>query len=458
MLNSKGGIFCSFAAALGSESLSEYEDFKELLRERLGSSLTWLSSSHENGLGWFDLPEASVTEVEHIASWLAGYDAIVHVGIGGSALANLMLHQALASYYHNEKNTKSGPLFYLADNPDPDKASAIWQEVSRKKCALIGVSKSGATVETMALFLWFRDQMQKQNNGEAVDEHLLVVTDPNQGVFRSFAEQSGCKVLSIPPSVGGRYSALASGGLVTAAALGVNIRELLEGALDMKERILSESDPNTNSALHLALLQIFHEKKKRPISVWMPYSSRLERFAEWYAQLWAESIGKNGRGTTPVRALGAVDQHSQVQLYVEGPDDKFYTLIRVRNFQQDLALPHIKDASLNDLSYLEGQFIGEMLGYEAKSTAAALARIKRPLFWLEMERITPYSIGQLIFFYECVTALTGYLMNINPFDQPGVEQGKKYAFGLMGREGYEDAAADVNSIFDKISRGIRCIG
>ena len=457
MSSKKEGVFCSFAAALGKESPLDFDLLKEQLRDRLALSLTWLSSSEE-GLGWVDLPEASITEVEQVANWLAGYEAIVHVGIGGSALANLMLHQALSDYYHNETDKKTGPLFYLADNPDPDKASAIWEQVAGKKCALIGVSKSGATVETMALFLWFRDQMQKENSGESVDQHLLVITDPKQGVFRSFADQASCKVLSIPPSVGGRYSALASGGLVTSAALGVNIRELLEGAHDMKKAILSEGDPDKNAALVLALLHIFHEKKARPLSVWMPYSSRLERFAEWYAQLWAESIGKDGKGTTPVRALGAIDQHSQVQLYVDGPDDKFYTFVRIRNFQKDLSLPLVPDSSLNALSYLGGQFMGEMLGYEAKSTAATLAKLGRPLFWIEMERVTPYTVGQLIFFYECVTALTGYLMEINPFDQPGVEQGKKYAFGLMGREGYGEAAADVHRVFDQIANGTKRIG
>ena len=411
-------------------------------------ALDWLQSGGE-GLGWFHLPDLDSAPIMAAAEWLKTFDSIIHVGIGGSALGNLMLNQALLPDFYNELPAeKRGPRFYLADNPDPQKANAIWEQVRGSRCALIGVSKSGATAETMSQFLWFRSKMQEECG--CADERILVITDPEKGVFRAFASDTGCRSLEIPSTVGGRYSVLSAGGLLSAAALGIDIQALLEGAAAMRSRIIS--DPcSVNPAYQLAALHYFHEKSQRPMAVLMPYSSRLERFAEWFAQLWAESIGKNGMGTTPIRALGAVDQHSQVQLYTEGPDDKLYTLIYVKNHGVEIAVPTVAESSLKPLAYLSGQKMGEMLGFEAKSTAAALIKAGHPVIWIEMDEITPYAMGQLIFFYECVTALTGRLMGVNPFDQPGVEQGKCYTYGFMGREGYKSHAEEAILLFGKIT-------
>lgn len=417
----------------------------------LEGSLDWLGSGGD-GLGWFALPDLDCAPIIAIAEWLRTFDSIIHVGIGGSALGNLMLNQALLPEFYNElPKEKRGPRFYLADNPDPQKANAIWEQVRGSRCALVGVSKSGATAETMSQFLWFRSKIQEECS--AADDRILVITDPEKGVFRAFASETGCRSLEIPSTVGGRYSVLSAGGLVSAAALGIDAQALLAGAAAMRAKIISDRSI-TNPAYQLAAVHHFHEKSRRPMVVLMPYSSRLERFAEWFAQLWGESIGKNGMGTTPIRALGAVDQHSQVQLYTDGPDDKLYTLIYVKNHGEEITVPAVVDASLEPLSYLSNQRMGEMLGFEAKSTAAALVKVGHPVVWIEMDEITPYSMGQLIFFYECVTALTGRLMGVNPFDQPGVEQGKHYTYGLMGRDGYQLHAEEALSLFGTIEQGI----
>ena len=392
------------------------------------------------------LPDCGTEEIKKTAEWLAGYDNIIQVGIGGSALGNLMLNQALTDIFYNEKD--DGPKFFLADNPDPCKARSIMDLAGKGRTALVGVSKSGSTAETMTQFLWFRDELAKRGQS---DKDILVITDPEKGIFRAFARSSGCRVLDLPASVGGRYSVLSSAGLATAAALGIDIDSLLKGAASMKKFLSEEKAFDKNPAFKMAALHLLHESEGRNMSVIMPYSSGMAYFAEWYAQLWAESLGKNGLGTTPVRALGAIDQHSQVQLYTEGPDDKLFTIICFASHGEEVTVPKVEREELSPLKYLEGQALGEMLGLEAKSTAAAIVKSGKPVIWIEMEKLDAENLGALIFFYEYLTAVTGGAMGIDPFDQPGVEQGKKYTYGLMGRSGYEKDADEVNRWFERIN-------
>lgn len=450
----KGVEFC-FGASVSAKDGSAFATHFDAVRSSAVDAAKWISenaSKGTSGFGWFDLPSQDVSSVEETASWLAGCDAIVHVGIGGSALGNLMLHQALLPMYFNEDprdaNGKRRPAFYLADNPDPDKALAIYERVKGKKVALVGVSKSGSTAETMSQFLWFRSMLERDKGG-SIDKDILVITDPKGGVFRKFASALGCRSLVIPPSVGGRYSVLTPCGLVTAAALGADIRSLLAGAQEMKDHI-SSCAPENDPAIRLAAHHTFHAKHGRSMAVMMPYANRLETFAEWFAQLWGESLGKDGLGTTPVRALGAIDQHSQVQLYTAGPDDKFYTLIDAGPRREEITLPEIKEESLSSLSYLTGQKMGEMLRCEARSTAAALVKADRPTFWVSLDEVSPRTIGALVFYFEYVTAMTGRMMGIDPFDQPGVEQGKKYTYGMMGRDGFSADAKEADELFGRV--------
>lgn len=451
-MQNRMGLSFSLGAAAGTGDQAKF--FTQCLaqfEEPLAEAADWVrnnAASNESGFGWYNLPDADSEKTAKTAEWLASYDAIVHVGIGGSSLGNLMLHQALLPMYCNERANGDGrPRFYLADNPDPAKALAIWDRVKDARVALIGVSKSGATAETMSQFLWFRAQLQA-TYGDKTDENVLVITDPKGGVFRAFATATGCRSLEIPPSVGGRYSALSPSGLVTLAALGGDIKSLLAGAGEMRAFLESKITVKSNPARYLAAIHRFHERAKRPMAVLMPYANRLETFAEWFAQLWGESVGKEGAGTTPVRALGAIDQHSQVQLYAEGPDDKLYTLINVADRGAEIALPEISEPSLESLAYLASQKLGAMLNYEAQSTASALVKAGRPLVWIELERIDAKTLGALVFFYEYTTALTGRLMKIDPFDQPGVEQGKRYTYGLMGRASFEKDAEEAKKFFE----------
>ncbi len=433
----------SFGAAVcrGQKSLRDLEG--QYQSKCLGAA-HWMifTPVTASGHGWLDLPSIDTSEIKEAGEWLKGYDFIVHAGIGGSALGTQMLNQALLDFYPSR-----APRFFVADNPDPSKTAAIWNQVKGGRVALIGVSKSGSTAETMSQFLWFRERIIERGGS---DSDIMVITDPENGVFRSFAKASSCRSLPLPPAVGGRYSVLSAASLAGAYALGIDIDALLAGASEMKSFISSKKDIWKNPAWMLSALSCFHWKEGRSMSVIMPYSSRLAYFAEWYAQLWGESLGKDGKGTTPVRAVGAIDQHSQVQLYTDGPDDKFFTVINVRDHGECVTVPYVYESSLLPLSYMGGAEIGNMLSLEAMSTAAALAKSEHPVAWMEIERIDARTMGALIFFYEYVTAMTGRIMGINPFDQPGVEQGKKYTYGLMGRDGYEKDADEAREWFSKI--------
>ena len=445
----------AFGGALGggSEPIARLKDkYANICSE----ALSWLADTPAGveGHGWMELPDIETYEIKQTSDWLRAYDAVIHVGIGGSALGNLMIHQSILGDYLNSADLH--PDFYLADNPDPAKIKDIWNRVSGKKVALVGVSKSGSTAETMSQFLWFRDMMLKANMN-ADKEDILVITDPKNGIFRSFAETTGCRALELPPSVGGRYSVLCPAGLYSAYLLGIDIDALLDGAKKMRELLLGERSFDKNPAMVMASLSCFHEKAGRPMSVIMPYSSRMSFFAEWFAQLWGESLGKNGMGTTPIRALGAIDQHSQVQLYTEGSDDKLFTIINIDDRGEKILAPSVTDKSLSPLAYMDGADIGRMLSLEAKSTSAAILKAGRPVVWVELGSLDEATLGGLVFFYEFMTALTGRMMGINPFDQPGVEQGKKYTYGLMGRSGYEKDSEEALKWFGSIEKDTICL-
>lgn len=451
-----------FGAALpkgGAASLneSEWNALEGTLRDADG----WLRSDANrcrDGFGWLDLPRADLAEVIEAGKWLAAFDAVIQVGIGGSALGNLMVANALLHPCHNElSRSERGPRLYVADNADPAGTRALWQMVDPSRTALVVVSKSGSTAETMANFLWLWENLKKALGEERALRQLLVVTDPEKGLLRAFVAEKNCRSLPLPSTVGGRYSVLSAVGLAASAALGVDVADLQAGARAMDEALLGAKTVEENPAWLLAGLHWLHFLRGRNMTVLMPYADGLRDFTEWFAQLWGESLGKDGKGSTPLRALGAVDQHSQVQLYTAGPDDKLFTIIDVADRGERLVLPAPSDASLASLAYLGGQEMGAMLRAEARATAATLASLGRPVLWLEIPRLDAFRLGGLVYLYEIVTALTGRLFSVDPFDQPGVEQGKRFTYGLMGRKGFEEEGLKSTEAFARIeSRTVSC--
>jgi glucose-6-phosphate isomerase len=317
----------------------------------------------------------------------------------------------------------------------------------RRTCFNV-ISKSGNTAETLAQFLLIY-RLLKGRVGEAkARERLIITTDPGKGPLRSLVARERLASLAVPPNVGGRFSVLSAVGLLPAALAGIDVeelQELLAGARFMDQQ-LKDADPDGNLAYRLAaLFYLFATAKQRPILVFMPYASTLAGMAEWFCQLWAESLGKprdlRGHvmpaGSTPVRAMGTTDRHSQLQLYMGGPTDKLITFLAVDKFQYHLEIPDLypdQDA----LSYLGGHSLNELLRVEQQATAFNLMKAGRPNLTLHLPEINPFTIGQLIYLLEVMTVAAAFLFGVNAFDQPGVEGGKQTSYGLMGRRGFEN--------------------
>jgi len=433
------------------------------LRAPLGAAHKALNLARTTGkLPFYELPyeKKRVGEVKAIAAAAKGkFENFIGLGIGGSALGNLCLHSALNHFHHNElsaKQRKGLPRVYVPDNVDPDRMNALFDIVNLKKTCVNVVTKSGNTAETMSQFMVIVDKLSKAVGRKNLPKHLIVTTDREKGNLKDIARELGLMTLEVPDGVGGRFSVLTPVGLLSAAFSGIDIDELLAGAAAMDKRCLSP-DPAKNPAMLFAgLTYLATEEQGKNIHVMMPYSNRLYLLADWFRQLWAESLGKRvnrkGKvvncGPTPVKALGATDQHSQVQLYVEGPYDKLTCFLRVENFERDLAIPRLfKDK--DGIAYLGGQSFGALLNAEQAATEVALTQNQRSNMCLKVPAVNAFTMGQLIYLLEAATAYAGELYNIDAFDQPGVEAGKNATYALMGKKGFEAKRREIEQSFGK---------
>ncbi|MDI3472218.1 MAG: glucose-6-phosphate isomerase [Thermotogaceae bacterium] len=398
--------------------------------------------------GFLEVPfdKRNIDSVKELAAkyrYFKDYDDFVVLGIGGSALGNIALRDSLNGLDWNRLSRdgrKGFPRIHVVDNVDPDFVSSILKNLDMKKTIFNVISKSGSTAEAMANYMVVRGIIESL--GLDVRKHLIITTDPENGVLRKIASEENIDSLEIPPRVGGRFSVLTPVGLLSAIAGGLNIDALIDGAKNAYS-LLKERNIWKNPAALNALVHYLYYTRGKNISVMMSYSNRLYSLADWYRQLWAESLGKkydiNGNevnvGQTPVKALGATDQHSQIQLYNEGPNDKIVTFLVVRKFDNTVKIPKIHE-DIDSLAYLGGKSLNELLSSEQRATAYSLAQNNRPNLNVEFSEICEESIGEFIFTYELQTAIMGKLLNINAFDQPGVEMGKKLTYSLMGRKGY----------------------
>lgn len=421
------------------------------LQPRLTQAHTSLKAQWQKGNLDFSklLPEMKLllpSLVEYANKIANDFENFVVFGIGGSALGPFAVHQALNPYYYNElslgQNPKR-PRLYIVDNIDPVRFNDLLKILDLKKTIFNVITKSGATSETMAQFLIIRDIL-RQTCGADYAQHIVVTTDKEKGNLVPMVKSEGYRSWIIPSGIGGRFSELTPVGLLPAAVCGIDVHRLLEGALIMDERIRQNESMLVNPAQLSAALSYMAWQEGKNISVFMPYADSLKTLSDWYAQLWAESLGKRinrqGQkvfvGQTPVKALGVTDQHSQVQLYIEGPNDKVITFLTVEEFQSDRFIPTDKGLPA-DIQFLGGHSLAELLLAEQKATEYALTLAQRQHRKIILPVLNAYTLGQLLLLLEWETAYMGELLDINAFDQPGVEEGKIGTFALMGREGYE---------------------
>lgn len=374
-------------------------------------------------------------------------DYFVVLGIGGSALGNIALDTALRPFLPDSRDKQSKrPQLFVLDNVDPDQFGSFLNYIKPvlKRTIFNVISKSGRTSETAAQFMIIREMLIKVLGRAGYRKHVVATTDANKGTLRTIADNDKLKTLEVPDGVGGRFSVLSAVGLLSAAMCGININQLLAGARDMDARVTTTRF-SVNPAAIIAAINYYYYTHGKPISVMMPYSYALKDVADWYRQLWAESLGKkkdlNDRviwaGPTPVKALGVTDQHSQVQLYREGPNDKLFTFLQVDNFGGDAKIGPAPDCA-PELGFLAGKKMSTLFNNEKEATEYAMVRDQRPCLTVIFDRVSPYTVGQFIYLYEVTTSLMGALLNINTYDQPAVELGKEATFALMGKEGYCD--------------------
>jgi len=438
------------------------EEELETLADRIGTIHRDLMDRREKGsLPVYDLPfdREQVEEVRSLADSLAErFDNLVVLGIGGSALGTIAVSRALGPFHHNlcDAQGRNGrPRLFVLDNVDPVGVGETLEILEPQRTCFLVISKSGSTVETMSQFMvaqhWVREQV-----ADAWRDHFVLLTDPTSGPLRKLAREEGFRSCTIPEKVGGRFTVLTPVSLLPLAATGIDIEGLLAGAAAMADQVTRPGLADNPAYLNAALQYLAYGKGLK-ISVLMPYSDRLRDVADWFRQLWAESLGKKFSlsgdvvhvGPTPVRALGTTDQHSQVQLYMEGPADKVVTFVAVENYGRQVAIPSFPEAP--ELDYLAGHSLNELIASERQATALALTQNGRPNCTLSLPAVTPEAVGALLYMLEIQTLVAGGLFQINPLDQPGVEEGKKFTHALMGRAGFEDKKAE----FDAFEKGVK---
>ena len=407
-------------------------------------------------MGWTELPynqDAIVADILETAKLVRKkFDYFVVLGIGGSALGPTMAFNALCHLHYNglPKSKRKGPKFFVEDNVDPVRMKELLDVIDVTKTCFNVISKSGATSETMAQYLIVSDLLTKA--GVNIRDNVIFTTDAAKGnLVKISAALGGVKSYVLPDGVGGRFSELCPVGLLPAAVLGIDIKAMLKGAAYM-DKLCRTADLKKNPALLCATLQYIAMNDGKNIGVLMPYSDNLRYVSDWYAQLWAESLGKNetldGKpcnvGQTPVKALGVTDQHSQVQLYTEGPYDKVVTFLSVGSYKEKTPIPHGCE-DIPDVAFLGGHTMEELIQAENKATAHALTMAGRLNYTIHLPEVNAFTLGELLFLFELQTAYAGAMFNINTFNQPGVEAGKKATFALLGKPGYAEKKAELDA-------------
>ncbi len=444
-----------FTEFVGSEGIS-LSDI-EKISEKIDSAKKGMIEKRQNGkMDWRDLPHNQDDVVADILAYVESVksemDAFVVLGIGGSALGPMAVQQAINHPFYNEIPEKRNgfPRFYVADNVDPERLIYLFETIDITKSLFNVISKSGSTSETMSQFMIIKQMLEEKLGKEEAKKHIVCTTDKENGNLIKIAKEEGYKTFIIPSGVGGRFSELTPVGLLPAAMCGVDIQEMLAGAAFMDE--LSKNDNiYKNPAYMYAILNYIGMEKGKNISVVMPYADSLKYISDWYAQLWAESLGKkfdnNGKvvnvGPTPVKALGVTDQHSQVQLYAEGPFDKMIVLMGVDKYKETITIPKIYE-DIPSLGFLGGITQNQLIAVEQMATEYALMKSGKMNMTITLPEVNEFTLGQILYFFEVATGFAGELMDINAFDQPGVEEGKNATYAMFGRPGYEAKKAELD--------------
>ncbi len=445
--------------ALGADGLAAAD--LDAIAERAAAAVDTTRAQRAAGdIGFLDLPDDSALArraMDFARDLPEHIDTMVILGIGGSSLGPQAVYRALAHPYDQLRPRAPGMprRVFFPDNPDPVTFRALLDMCSVERTVFAVVTKSGGTAETAAQLLVVADHIEAKLGKDALRKHLIAITDPQNGSLRALVNELDLVSFPIPPSVGGRFSVLTAVGLVPAAVAGLDVTGLLDGARSMRDRAVAADTSSQlahNPALMLAAtLHLHHMQRGRPMVVVMPYVDSLYSIADWFRQLWAESLGKQvdldgntvNVGPTPIAARGATDQHSMLQLFSEGPPDKTFIVLGAEERGAEVTIPS-RFSEHSAYGYLGGRGMGELLDAELRGTVASLLGRGRPTATITLDRVDSFAVGELFMLFEAATAFAGSLYHVNPYDQPGVEEAKQLAYASLGRQGYEEHAAKLD--------------
>ena len=389
-------------------------------RQQLDDAKKAVIDAWKNGdQGWLGCPDdsACVSRIKKLVKEKSGFTTCLVLGIGGSDLG------ARAVWHAMKDEARGMTLEFAGGNTDPDELAAILKRLNLKKTLINVISKSGNTVETMSAFFIVREALISAVGETKARQQIVATTDEESGILHDIVMKEGYATLPVPKNIGGRFSVLTDVGLFPLACAGINIAAMMRGAKESRDECVAET-PTQNEAARYAALHVYGDRALHmPIHIMMPYSERLRLFAFWYRQIWAESLGKDGHGPTPIAALGATDQHSQLQLYQDGPKDKMISFIEVEHFKAKISIPR-SVKKIPQLAYLSGMSLETIIHAERDATAHALAHEGRVNGTLHVGRVDETTLGAMFMFFEVATGIAGQLYGVNAYNQPGVEASK----------------------------------
>lgn len=425
-------------AFITTEELKAFEkplqDYQNQIKEKTGAG--------NDFLGWVDLPVNITDELlesikKDVARITPLADVFIVTGIGGSYLGARAVIEALKHSFDQMLPGNNPVILYAGNNISEDYLHDLLDLLNHKDYALTVISKSGTTTEPALAFRLLREHLEKKYGQEEARKRIIAVTDKEKGALRKLTQQENYSAYVVPDDVGGRYSVLTAVGLLPVAMAGMNIEKLLQGAADMRDELLTGNSIDNNAAFAYAAVRNTLYKKGKTTEIMVSYEPSLEYFAEWWKQLFGESEGKDGKGIFPASVVFTTDLHSLGQYMQDGERNIFETVLHVENPRQYLNVPEDKD-NLDKLNYIAGKAVHNINHQAETGTIMAHTDGGVPVFRISIPEISEYYLGQLIFFFEYSCALSGYLLGVNPFDQPGVEAYKNNMFALLGKPGYEE--------------------
>jgi glucose-6-phosphate isomerase len=413
-----------FAEAIGDRGL-DVGSYSGVLKETSVALDAIRKAYKDNSIPMLGLPEA-ISDIESLKPVVErcrrDFDTMIVLGTGGSSLGG----QTLCSLADVGFGPQDGsPRLYFIDNVDPNTFETLFRRINVKRTGFIVISKSGGTAETIAQFIVCLDAVDQCVGEEKAANHVLIIVEPGDNPLRRIANSRGLTALDHDPGVGGRFSVLSNVGLLPAMISGLDPVAIRAGATRVLKAALEAKSPaECEAAIGAAISISLFRDKGATLTVIMPYADRLSNFGLWFQQLWAESLGKDGTGTTPIRALGTRDQHSQMQLYLDGPHDKMFTLLTldVGNTGRPVCAANTSDASL---AYLNGRSMGDLLSAEQKATLTTLVEHGCPIRIFRVKELNEEILGALLMHFMLETIIAAHLLGVNPFDQPAVEEGKR---------------------------------